>query len=409
MLIDPDRPPAPGWLRIEQGRIVELQETGDGPPDAERSVGGPGRLITPGFIDAHCHPPQIDSIGCDDLPLLEWLKRVVFPAEIWWGKGAAAALMRRAMRTMLSAGTTGFAGYLTSHGVASRDAIAQLEQSPAMRCVVGRVAMDRHAPADLIAEDRGRTAQSAVSSVACADSSSQRISISVNPRFALACTEELLAEVGWFVADHPGVTVQTHLAEAPAECELVSTLFPDDPNYASVYDRFGLLTPQTLLAHCLHLSAQEWELIVARGSVVAHCPAANVFLGSGLFDLDQAREHGVRLALGSDVAAGPSVAMPNVGRAMIEMAKCRKMTIAPMAHIPTPAEVWRQITSGNADALGWTDAGRLAVGAEADLLVLRPPETWFDDHLVGRLLYNWSRDLIDQRIVAGEPVDPATI
>lgn len=201
--------------------------------------------------------------------------------------------------------------------------------------------------------------------------------------------------------------IQTHLAETAAECDRVRELFPDDVHYTSVYDRCGLLTPRTLLAHCVHLSPREWEVIRERQSVVVHCPTANTFLCSGLFDLDAAREHGVRLALGSDVAAGPDIAMPRVARAMIEVAKLRALTINPRAHVPTPIEAWHLITRGNAEACGWTDAGKLERGAAADLLVLSGPFER-DEHLIGRLIYGWDESWITARIVAGVRLEPAS-
>ncbi len=405
ILLDPADPPAPGWLRVEAGRIAELRLTGSAPPGDDGPIlGGPGRLISPGFIDAHTHPPQFGVVGCDGMPLLDWLARVVFPAEVWWGRGAASVEMRRAIAAMLREGTLGFAGWLTSHARASHEAIAELERAPGLRAVVGRVAMDRIGPDELLAEDRWRAGRSPTPSVLMPESKSPRVTISANPRFAPACSEALLAEVGWTLRDRPGLFVQTHLAESRAECELVRELFPDDEHYTGVYDRLGLLGPTTQLAHCVHLSGEEWRLIAQRGSVVVHCPTANTFLDSGMFDLDAARESGVRLALGSDLGAGPDVAMPRVARAMIETAKSRRSTVAPNAHVPTPAEAWRLITRGNADALGWTDAGRIEVGAAADLLVLRVAESWFDEHLVGRLIYNWSHELIETRIVAGRAV-----
>jgi guanine deaminase len=236
---------------------------------------------------------------------------------------------------------------------------------------------------------------------------------SANPRFAISCTGELLAEIGWAVRERrernrPPV-VQTHLSETPAEVALVGELFPEDPHYTGVYDRHGLLTDRTILAHGVHLTGPEWALIRERGSVVAHCPTANVFLKAGLFDLRTAREYGVRLALGSDVAGGPDVAMPRVARAMIDTAKARELLTGAAQPIPTPAEAWRLITRGNAEALGWEDSGRLEVGAAADLLVLRAPDAWMDEHLIGRMLYGWSNELIDARVIAGEVFDPATV
>jgi guanine deaminase len=165
-----------------------------------------------------------------------------------------------------------------------------------------------------------------------------------------------------------------------------------------------LLTSRSLLAHGVHLEAEEWALLAARGSVVVHCPGANLFLRSGLFNLDAAHAHGVRLAVGSDVAAGPDLAMPRVARSMIEMAKLRQMTVDPDASIPTPADAWRMITLGNARALEFDDAGRLEPGAAADLLVVRPPFE-VDDHLIGRLIYTWQNEYIAYRIVDGRIVE----
>ena len=230
-----------------------------------------------------------------------------------------------------------------------------------------------------------------------------RLSFSINPRFALACGPDMLTRA----KELAGASrwVQTHLAEQTAECDEVRRMWPEAKHYTDVYDAFGLLGPRTLLAHGVHLSDDEWRVIAERGSVIVHCPAANTFLQSGLFDLDAAKKHGIRTALGSDVAAGPDVAMPRVARAMIEVAKMRVMTGATNAPPPTPAEAWRMITRGNAEALGWDDAGTLEVGAAADLLVLRPPFEP-DEHFIGRLLHTWEDGYIADRILLGEIVSP---
>lgn len=402
LLIDPFRPPVPGWVAIQGGRIEELGE-GEPPERADAAAGrsellgpravsadtGHPYLICPGFIDAHLHLPQIDSVGCDGLTLLEWLDQVIFPAETRWADEAFAERQAKsAYARLLRAGTLGFAGYLTSH-FESYAAVVRAGHAMPLRAVVGQVMMDRHAPQELLGHRLTRLARS----------ERARVETSVNPRFAVSCSDEQLRQASKRAAASDAI-IQTHLAESKSECELVSKLFPNDPNYTSVYDRFGLLTERTLLAHCVHLSDDEWRLIAQRRSVVVHCPTANTFLRSGVFDLDAAREHGVRLALGSDIAAGSDIAMPRVARAMIEMAKLRAMTIAPHAYVPSPAEAWQQITFGNAQALGWKDAGRLEAGAAADLLILQPHVT-FDEHLIGRMLYTWRDDYIQARIVNG--------
>lgn len=386
LLIDPHRPPVPGWLRIEAGRIAELAQ-GEGPPESA-DLGDARSIICPAFIDAHLHLPQIDSIGCDGMDLIDWLDRVIFPAEIrWQDEQFCAAQIRAGYQRLLEAGTLGYAGFLTSHFHGYVHVVRAGHGLP-LRAIVGQVLMDRHAPKELLGHPLTRIAASERSRVQC----------SVNPRFAVTCSEELLKIAKEKAA--PATVIQTHLAESQRECELVRKLFPSDANYASVYDHFGLLTDRTLLAHCLHLSVNEWDLIAARKSVVVHCPGANTFLRAGVFDINSARERGIRLALGSDVAAGPDLAMPRVARAMIDVAKLRAMTIDPKAHVPTPSDAWQMITRGNADALGWSDAGRLEIGAAADLLILQPPFE-VDEHLIGRLIYAWRNDYIAHRIVAG--------
>jgi len=411
LLIDPETPPEPGWIRVEDGRIVQIEP---GHTDEKADIGAPDAILAPAFIDAHIHLPQIDAAGCDGLELLPWLDQVVFPAETWWGAGAAQAMTRTAVRRMVREGTFGFAGYLTSDARSGAESLRMLAagvDGARPRFAAGRVAMDRNAPDALTEEDRRRASMSPTPAVALpAEGLAPRGEVSLNPRFAIACTDELLAECGWFVRQRAQagapIMVQTHLSECIPECETVARLFPKEDNYTAVYDRAGLLTDRAILAHCVHLSDEEFARIADRRAVIAHCPVANTFLRSGLFDMDRAREHGVRLALGSDIAAGVDIAMPRVARAMIEIAKIRSMTVAPDARIPSPSEAWAMITRGNADALGWPDSGRLEAGAHADIIALRVPETWRDAHLIGRLIYNWTSDLIMDRVVAGRRVAP---
>lgn len=401
LLIDPKQIPKEGWLRIENGHIAEIEQ---GSPPKEPEAGSRDAMICPGFVDAHLHPPQFDVMGCDRLELLDWLDRVIYPAETRWSdKAFAETHALDSHRRMLAAGTLGYAGFLTSHEH-SVMAITKAAQQIPLRALAGQVLMDRHGP-----EER-----QGMRSARLARSEKGRFDCSLNPRFAPACSDDLLADTGRrldegfpfsFKQREAGMKgtelfVQTHLAESQAECDLVRELFPDDEHYTGVYDRHGLLTNRTLLAHCVHLADDEWELIAARNCVVVHCPEANTFLQSGVFDLNKARAYGVRLALGSDVGAGCDLAMPRVARAMIEVAKLRRMTIDPSAHVPTSVEAWNLITRHNAQALGFHDMGRIEVGASADLLILRLPFA-YDDHLIGRLIHTWRDEYITHRVLNG--------
>jgi guanine deaminase len=393
LLADANSPPLRGWLRIENARIVEIGEGNSNQnPDIGHEQGEVPVLISPGFIDAHLHLPQIDAIGYDGMELMPWLDRVIYPAEMRWSdENAAIAQISRAYSAMLRSGTLGYAAFLTSHFHGYVQTVRVGHQVP-LRGIVGQSLMDRHAPRELLGQGLTRMATSERARVAC----------SVNPRFAVACSDQML-EIARQKA-LAGAIIHTHLAESKHECEFVKQLFPRDSHYTGVYDRHGLLTNRTLLAHCLHLSNEEWDLIAARECVVVHCPTANTFLKSGIFDLNAPRQRAIRLAIGSDIGAGPDFSMPRVARAMIDAAKLRA-TFESGASIPTPAQAWNLITRGNADALGWSDAGRIEIGAAADLLVIQPPFE-VDEHLMPRLLYTWRDEYITHRIVNGNLFEP---
>ncbi|MEM7229002.1 MAG: amidohydrolase family protein [Planctomycetota bacterium] len=383
-LLEPPHPPMPGWLAIDQGRIVDR---GEGLP-ASIDFGGPDHLITPGFVDAHLHIPQSDSTGYDGLELLPWLEQVIYPAETaWHDLGIASRQIDAVHRELLTAGTVAYAGYLTSHGTGLH-AMAE-SKTPRPRAIVGQVRMDRNGHPALIDQHPLPIP---------ADTADVRWSL--NPRFAIACSDDSMAATASAMTD--STFIQTHLSESVTECDEIARLFPDDPHYTAVYDRHGLLTPRTLLAHGLHLVPEEWSLIAERDAVVVHCPTANTFLSAGVFDLRSAMKHGVRLALGSDVAAGPEFDMPRIARGMIEVAKIRRLTIDPDAIVPTPADAWTMITRTNATALGHEDLGHLHIGGTARMLLLRPTFS-LDEHVYSQLIYRWSRRFIDCMLLDGEP------
>lgn len=462
---DSARAPVPGWIEVERsrehhsplppaapapisgsrGRILTVCPLRDAPPPCRPLVDGLADhpagplLISPGFIDAHFHVPQIGAIGHDGHELLEWLERFIFPAEARWADPAEArADCDIAFRRMLAAGTLGGAGYLTSHNTGPAAAVAAASGLPGggPRLLLGRVLMDRDCPAPLrhdpaqvaAALDQGHpTDWLAPSLPEPGRMAGVRIDWSVNPRFAVSCTAEALEAArrlsltpharGGVDGDDDDATppaappprgrvVQTHLAETIAECRLVAEQFPEARDYLAVYEAHGLVHERSLLAHAIHLGPDAWDRIARARAVVVHCPTANLFLEAGSFDLATAVARGARIALGSDVAAGPDIAMPRVARAMIDNLKWRRMTglTPPSVPPPTAADAWRMITAGNADALGWYDSGRLAPGAAADLLLLRPGRRGIDlrdADLAARLIYNWSNMLIERRVING--------
>lgn len=175
------------------------------------------------------------------------------------------------------------------------------------------------------------------------------------------------------MAQRFGAYLQTHLAENREEIEKVHNLHMAARDYTDVYDKCGLLTPKTMLGHCIHLNAREIDAIAAAQSNVAHCPTSNLFLGSGLIKLEQLQNAGIPIGLGSDVAAGPELNMWQVMRGALAVQKARYMSEPNLPRM-RPSEAFYLATSGGARALGKSAAiGTLDPGKEADLLVVDLP------------------------------------
>ena len=105
---------------------------------------------------------------------------------------------------------------------------------------------------------------------------------------------------------NPDLHIQTHLSENDAEIELTLQLYPKAKDYTDVYAHYGLLGPQTLLGHAIHLSQRERAVIAESESIAVHCPTSNLFLGSGLYDLESLSADDVRLAIATDIGGGTS-------------------------------------------------------------------------------------------------------
>jgi guanine deaminase len=388
---------AAGWLRIENRRIVEVAE---GPCPHSIAFGGDDYFVSPGFIDTHVHLPQFDSIGCAGLPLLEWLNTNIFPMERRWEDDAfAASMTSRVLDQFLLHGTTSFCAYATVHHAGTLAAL-ELTHQRGFRACIGQTLMDRLAPDYLMRPTRQLIAEASELLAKFPPGGPSRVECGITPRFAASCTPDLMQEVAK-IAKSTGAIVQTHLAETIPECTWVESLFDGKP-YTDVYRQMGLLGDRTILGHGIYLHEQERRWIGESESVIAHCPNANIFLGSGVMPWRLWKKENLRLSLGTDIGAGFDVSMPRVARSMIESAKLLRLS-QPDLTPPNAAEAWHTITQGNANAAGWLHVGRLTAGAEADLLVVRPNIIWRTaaDPL-SMLLYAWESAWIETRILNGK-------
>ena len=354
---------ADGAVLVADGKIVAV-----GAADAMRAdhpdatVISHGRdLILPGFVDAHAHYPQTGIIASWGKRLIDWLNTYTFPEEMRFSDPAfAAEVAGRYLDLLLAHGTTSVASYCTIHP-ASVTAFFEAAAHRNMAVFAGKTCMDRNAPDGLT-----DSAQSAY------DDSKALLDHWHRPRPApsYVITPALLAHIqrptsstalGALWAEHPDCLMQTHISEQTDEIEWVKSLFPTARDYLDTYEMHGLLGPNGLYGHAIHLEPREVDRLTEMDAALVHCPTSNTFIGSGLFDMGLAGQ--LRVGLATDTGGGSSFSMLRTMAAAYEIGQLR-------GRVLHPAELIWLATTGSAEALRADTIGRLAPGCDADLVVL---------------------------------------
>ncbi|MYB35689.1 MAG: guanine deaminase [Gammaproteobacteria bacterium] len=354
-----------GLLLIEDGYIVncgaEDHLSGQLPQDVP-VIKHEHALILPGFIDTHIHYPQTEVIASYGTRLIEWLEQYTFPAEMAFADPEKCRSMAEFfIRELLRNGTTSAMVFATVHPQ-SVDAFFEEANRLNTRMVCGKVMMDRNAPEGLT--DTVLSGYERSRDLIKKWHGKGRLGYAVTPRFAITSTAEQLASAGRLLSEFPGVHFQTHLAENPEECDLVSEFFPNCQDYLDVYDRYSLLGRRSVFAHGIHLCDREWQRLRETDSSVAYCPASNLFIGSGMFDLEKADLHGVRVGMGTDVAGGDSFSMLRTINQAYKVQQLQQYNLSPLRSV-------YMSTLGGARALDLDRyIGNFETGKEADFIVL---------------------------------------
>jgi guanine deaminase len=329
-------------------------------------------VVLPGLVDTHVHYPQVRAIGGLGMPLLDWLERCALPeearlADATYAAGVAADFVDGLAR----AGTT-TALVFGSHFAVAVDTLFREATRVGLRVTSGLVLSDRILREDLFTTpDRAHAEGLAL---AAKWHGVGRTRYAVTPRFALSCTDDLLASAGDLLRDVPDAFFTSHVNENREEIEGVHALFGSD--YSSSYDKHGLLGPRSVLAHNVHPTRGDLRLLADRGVAVAHCPTSNAALGSGDFPLGAHLAYGIRVALGSDVGAGAGFCLFKEG---LQAYFCQQL-LGGEGHRLTAGHLLHLATAAGADALGLADVtGDLSVGKAYDALWLSPaPGTTLD-------------------------------
>jgi guanine deaminase len=361
------------------GRVSIVGPSAAHPDVAASAVDVRPWVVLPGLVDLHAHLPQLPNAGVGfGMDLLAWLHRYIFPLERRFDDAEAAeALAPAVFRAFASVGTTTGLFYGAVFAP-SLDAAFRAAESHGIRAIIGKVMMDRVTYDESIDPTTILSRSLRESADLCARwhlADGGRLRYAFTPRFAVSCTADMLRESA-ALARSTGAYWQTHVAEDRGEIAEVLRLFPEAADYVDVYDRAGGLGERTVLAHAIHLSDRELARLVETGTRVAHCPASNLFLASGVMPLSRYLAAGLVVGLGSDVAAGPDPSIFGAMRVGAYTQNALRVVRETDDTVLGPLEWLRMGTLEGARALGLDgEIGSVEAGKEADLIVVDPSLT----------------------------------
>jgi 5-methylthioadenosine/S-adenosylhomocysteine deaminase len=288
-----------GDVSIRDGRIAAIAPQIDDPH--ERVVEARGGYVMPGLVQTHLHLCQTLFRGyADDLPLMDWLRRRVWPMEAAHTPASIRAAARLATTELLAGGTT---AVLTMETVHDTEVVFEEAAASGIRATIGKCMMD--ADADVPARLREETRNSIDESIALRKqwhgAADGRLHAAFAPRFAVSCTRDLLEAVASLSEMHHAL-VHTHASESQDEIAIVRRLSGGMTNLeylASV----RLASARLCAAHCVWVDEDDQARLAEHDIKVMHCPGSNLKLGSGVAPVAEMRARGITVSLGADGAA----------------------------------------------------------------------------------------------------------
>ncbi|MCL6512702.1 MAG: amidohydrolase [Anaerolineae bacterium] len=363
----PDRVTPRGYVLIEEDRIAAI---GAGPPPPtlayDHVLDATHKVLLPGLVNAHTHLEQTFMRGYSaNRSLLDWLKNYIWKLQAAMdAEDVRLAITLGLVEAMRGGATTIVDHHKVPFSARHTDVVLEAAQALGVRLVLARAWADR-----------GTNAESPASILADLErlldewhgAANGRIHIANGPLVPWRCSPETLRRTTGLARQHGAIT-HCHMNETQAEVAM--TVQETGLRPIEWFASLGLLGPDFHAVHAVWLSDREIELLAEHGATVAHCPAANMILASGVAPITRllspqpGRARGVNVALGTD---GPA---SNDGQDMFEMmrlaAYLQRVTTLDAQAMP-PGQVIALATVNGAHATG---SPRFAVGDKADLVLL---------------------------------------
>jgi 5-methylthioadenosine/S-adenosylhomocysteine deaminase len=388
-----------GDLLIHDGRIAGL--VGEIDDTANDVIEAEGCAVLAGFVQTHIHLCQTLFRGAaDDLSLIDWLKRRVWPMEAAHTRESIRASAQLGITELIKGGTT---CALTMETVRHTEEVLRVVEETGFRATVGKCMMDKGdgVPSELHEEMSESIRESVALIEKWHGKAHGRIRCCFAPRFAVSCTRELLSEVSKLSRKHQ-VMIHTHASENQNECEIVEG--ETGQRNIAYLDSLGISGAHVLLAHCIHLDDEEMFTLARTKTNVAHCPSSNLKLGSGIARVTEMLECGISVSLGADGA--PCNNRLDMFTEMRTAALLQKVLQGP--EVLPAARTLRMATIDGARALGLEkEIGSIEVGKRADVIVVdlnRPHSSPRPDDVVSALVYSAQPSDVRATIIDGQIV-----
>ena len=346
-----------------EGRLIKKIESSIS-ESVDEVFDASGYIILPGFIQTHVHLCQtLFRNLADDLSLLEWLEKKIWPFEGNHTPETLRFSARLGLAELVKSGTTTIMDMGT---VNHQEIVFEELAASGIRAFAGKTMMDfGKLPASL----KETTKSSIDTSIALLKKwhnyDMGRLRYAVAPRFALSCSDELLRESGKLAREY-GTLLHTHASENRSEVELIRKRF--GVNNIMLFEKLGLADSNLCLAHCIWSDEDERTLLKEKNIKVLHCPSANLKLGSGIAPIPDYLQRGITVSLGADGAPCNN-----------NMSAFNEMRLAALIQKPLhgpqsmPAkQIVHMATTGGASALGiQNETGSLEEKKLADMIFIK--------------------------------------
>lgn len=367
-----------------------------------------GHLVIPGLVDLHVHAPQYPFRGMAmDMELIDWLNTYTFVEEAKYKDlEYADKAYEIFVNDMKNSATTRAVVFGTLHKDATLLLMDKMEKA-GIKGFVGKVNMDRNSP-DYLCEESAQKAQVVTEEWISACEKYENVKPILTPRFTPSCTDEMFEKLSALQKKYD-LPVQSHLSENLGEIEWVKELCPGTENYGDSYDRYNMFGNecQTVMAHCVHSDEKEVEMMRKQGVFVAHCPESNTNLSSGVAPVKDYLKKGLKVGLGSDIAAGSTLSIFKAMAMAVQCSKLRWRLLDQSVEPLTVEEVFYLGTKGGGEFFG--KVGSFEKGYEFDAVVIedetiRHPQELSVKERLERVIYLAEDKNIVAKFVGGKTI-----